>query len=122
MSEYGPLLLPENHRTTQYVRQVAARIVEANGLGRMKGAKPSGLDSSMGGWGAGEVESWKEGEREEVEWEVCLLHWDLSVLSEVAEWAYVGVCDQRQEYEECFRPSRSANLLPKLYTPLFVED
>ncbi|CDZ98887.1 peptidase family m48 [Phaffia rhodozyma] len=74
MSEYASKLLPENHRTTQYVRMVAANIVESNGLGKMKGAKSVAGTNRGTGWDTGEAESWKESQQEEVEWEVFVIN------------------------------------------------
>lgn len=36
LSEYRNAVLPSNHPTTKRVRKVAARIIEASGLGRVK--------------------------------------------------------------------------------------
>lgn len=78
LTEYRPLLLAPDHPTTRYVRRVIGRIVDRNGLGRLKGDEVGGMRKGKGSWGWGEesVESHDEGgkaEGDEVDWEVRLL-------------------------------------------------
>ena len=76
MGEFRGKILPPNHPITRRVREVATRIVERNGLGRIKashtlGAVEGVVPSWGGGGGALDPDSnWVGGASESNEWEV----------------------------------------------------
>jgi hypothetical protein len=54
MQQFGGKILPPNHPISRRVRAVATRIVERNGLGKMKsGHAFDSLEQAMGSWGWG---------------------------------------------------------------------
>nr|XP_031862888.1 uncharacterized protein CI109_001362 [Kwoniella shandongensis]KAA5529960.1 hypothetical protein CI109_001362 [Kwoniella shandongensis] len=84
LSEYNRALLPPNHPTSRRVRQVATRIIEASGLGRVKtGGEMSAVEGKVpafgGGGDLGEIlmgggEGGREvAEGKETEWEVYVI-------------------------------------------------
>jgi len=57
LDEYSRALLPPNHPTSRRVRQVAQRIIESSGLGRMKsGHELAAVEGNVPAWGGGASE------------------------------------------------------------------
>ncbi|BEI92837.1 uncharacterized protein CcaverHIS019_0504650 [Cutaneotrichosporon cavernicola] len=80
MAQLQGQLLPPNHPVTRRVREIAKRIVERNGLGRVKeGHTLSTIEEVMGSWGMGggmespgNISATEEG-NENAEWEVYVV-------------------------------------------------
>ncbi|BEJ16005.1 hypothetical protein CspHIS471_0506100 [Cutaneotrichosporon sp. HIS471] len=80
MAQFQGQLLPPNHPVTRRVREIAKRIVERNGLGRVKeGHTLSSIEEVMGSWGmgggmesGGNISATEEG-NENAEWEVYVV-------------------------------------------------
>jgi len=54
MQQFGGKVLPPNHPVSRRVREVATRIIEMNGLGKMKsGQILSAIEGGVGSWGFG---------------------------------------------------------------------
>lgn len=130
LAEYSNALLSPYHPTSKRVREVARRVVEANGLGKMK---DSGLMTSLpkisiwggggeeeGLFGAGDegVASLSRGgeKRKDIEWEVG----PSSSGTVVDAHTGIGICHQRRRDQERIRPPRYVpplNLSPPLTRP-----
>jgi hypothetical protein len=105
MAQFQGQFLPPNHPVTRRVREIAKRIVERNGLGRVKeGHSLSSIEEVMGSFGMGRgMESGEnidatEAGNQNAEWEVSpALPWEVLM---------AGVRRRRQEDDERIRDPR----------------
>ena len=106
LSEYRNAVLPPNHPTTKRVRKVAARIIEASGLGRVKsGGELGTIEGTVPHLGGGQLDPGEmlfgggpEENVKDTEWEVSLMQiWCLFYVTQGQKvpslQSPVGLCD-----------------------------